>query len=552
MHWWLLALEFCGYTPHALKAFYLVPVLFACAFASCSSSGETTQRFGLRDPQTLIVGRPADAISLDPGRVTDNESVEVAAQVYDTLLRYESGRTDIEPGLAVAWEVSADGTTWTFRLRRGVRFHDGTELNADAVVFSFERQRDPSHPFHRPDATGLPFVYWENTYQNIQSVRAIDALTVEIKIEKPYAPFAANMAMFPVSIVSPTAVRKYGDDFFKNPVGTGPFRFDSWKRDTIVLSRNKEYWGGKPNLKKLVFRTIPNGQQRMVALESELVDIAYSIPPDELQFVALHPELVVHKSPANSVAYLAMNTTRSPFTDIRVRRAVNMAVNKDMVVKLAYQGLAKPAHGPLPETVWGARLASSSDKYNRTQSIALLKEAADEGTFDPQRTHRFFVSFTPRPYLPDPELVANVIRANLKRVGVKTELIVQEFPEHSQSLRRGEHDICLLGWVGDNGDPDNFLYELFVSKNAKAGVARNVAFLSDNELDALLIRGQEDAERLVRESTYQLAQERIGKLAPWVPLAHAEIAVAANRSVAGIAMKPNSHIMYRGVRRVVP
>ena len=521
-----------------------------CVLSGCTNREKSSSLPGARDPLTLIVGRPAGAISLDPGRITDNESVEVTDQIFETLLRYKPGTTEITSGLARYWEVSEDGKTWLFHLRKGVFFHDGMPLNADAVVFSLERQRDAAHPFHKNDNSGLQFLYWANTYRNIRSVEARNQYTVAIEIAEPYAPFAANLAMFPVAIVSPTAVREHGGDFYKHPVGTGPFRFEQWTEDSIVLVRNNQYWGDVPAMRKLIFRTIANGPQRMVALESNLIDMAYAIPPDELQYVKLHPQLAVHKMPADSVAYLAMNTSREPFGDVEVRRAVNMAINKNLVAKLAYQGLATSAGGPLPLSVWGASSTAKAYVYDPKQARRILREAEREGRFDSSKVYKFFVSYTARPYLPDPETVTRILKANLASVGVKTELFVQEFKEHTTSLRNGEHDLCLFGWVGDNGDPDNFLYELFVSANAKRGVARNVAFFKDSVLDELLIDAQRAMNIEERETIYGQAQDRIVKMAPWVPLAYAEIAIASNRTVSGIVTRPNAHVVYREVRRI--
>lgn len=502
-------------------------------------------RPGTHGADTLIVGRPFDAIWLDPARVTDNESVEVTEQIYDRLLNYRPGTHEIEPGLAVAWETSDGGRVWTFKLRPGVRFHDGTPFDADAVVFSFERQRDPNHPFHRDD-----FQYWGGTYHNIVSIEAVDELTVRITIEEPYAPFEANMAMFPVAIVSPAAVRKWGDDYAEHPVGTGPFRLASWTRgDRIVLERNDDYWGGAPQIRTLVFRAIPDARQRLIALESGAIDIAYSIQPEELQFVQLHPDLELHRRPANNVAYLAMNTRHPPFDDVRVRRAANYAINKEPIVKLLYQGQAIAAEGPLPPTQWGYHRVDEPYRYDPARARELLAAAAADGRFRYDQTYTLYAPSTPRPYLPNPQGVARAVRANLADVGIKTELVVQPFDRHLDSVRRGVHDLCILGWVGDNGDPDNFLYVLFDRNNARVGSARNVAFLDDAELHGLLVWAQQSQDREEREHYYARAQRLIHELAPWVPLAHSQVNVAARRDLAGIVIGPSGQIDYKEVRR---
>ncbi len=527
-----------------------------CLVAACdsaspfSSSGAATSAAGgrslARDRDTLIVARPTDAISLDPAVPEDNESVEVVDQIYDKLLRYRTGSNIPEPGLATSWNVSQQGRVWTFQLRRGVKFHDGTPFNADAVVFSLERQRDPFHPFHRHK-----FYYWENVYRNIEKVEKLDEFTVRITIERSYAPFEANLAMFPVAIVSPTALEKWGDDYARHPVGTGPFKFSSWTQgDRIVLERNDDYWGGAPAIKRLVFQVIPDPRQRLIALESGAVDIAYGILPEELQFVELHPALRLYKKAANNVVYLALNTTHPPFDDVRVRRAANYAINKEPIVKLVYQGNAIPADGPLPPTQWGYHKPDERYTYRPERARELLAEAEADGRFDPNREHVFYVPSTPRPYMPNPVAMAQVLSANLADVGIKVKVSFNEFGVHKQALKLGKHDLCLHGWVGDNGDPDNFLFTLFDRDNTVPGHASNVAFFRDPELHGLLVMAQESDSREEREELYARAQELIAREAPWVPIAHSQVSVAARADLTGLVINPQSQVYYRDVRRM--
>jgi peptide/nickel transport system substrate-binding protein len=533
--------------------------LLVCLFAvtACDAGGvfnpldrgPTTRTRSIRpvthDAETIIVGRPGDAISLDPALVTDNESVEIAEQLYDKLLNYRAGTNEVEPGLATSWETSDGGRVWTFHLREGVRFHDGTPFNADAVVFSFERQRDPFHDFYRDD-----YQYWKGTYGNILEIQALDPYTVRISIEEPYSPFEANMAMFPVAIVSPTAVRKYGADYGEHAVGTGPFKLVRWERnERVVLARNPDYWGGAPEIERLVFQTIPDARQRLIALEGGALDIAYSILPEELQFVELHPDLDLHRTPANNVTYLAMNTTHPPFDDVRVRRAANYAINKEPIVKLLYQGQAIAAQGPLPPTQWGYHELVQPYQYDPPKARELLGEAEAEGRFDGSRTYTLYAPSTPRPYVPDPAGVARALQANLADVGIKTQLVMQSFNEHIADARTGAHDLCLLGWVGDNGDPDNFLYVLFDANNTTPGSARNVAFLRDDALHGLLSWAQQESDREQREHYYARAQDLIHETAPWVPLAHSQVNVAARLDLGGLVISPSGIISYKGVLR---
>ena len=531
-----------------LRSAALAPLLLAACDLTGWLGGDQPVAVGRssRDPSTLVVARPADAISLDPARPIDNESIEVIEQVYDRLVHVRPGSTIAEPGLATSWEVTPDGKAWTFHLRRGVHFHDGTPMNADAVVFSLERQRDPRHPFHRPD-----FQYWNSQYRNIVKVEKVDDDTVRVHIDRPYAPFEANMAMYPVSIVSPTAVAAWGDTFAEHPVGTGPFVFERWdKGRQIVLRRNDDYWGEKAALERLAFAVIGDPRQRLVALESGAVDMAMTILPEELQFVELHPGLVPHETPTNSVTYLAMNTRRPPFDDLRVRRAANFAVNKEAIVKLAYQGLAIAADGPLPPTQWGYHKVRATYRYDPAEARRLLAAAATDGHFDPRKVYTLYAPSTPRPYLFDPERVARVLQSNLADVGIQTQLVLRPYAEHDRATQHGEHDFALFGWVGDNGDPDNFLYLLLDRDNAVPGSARNIAFYDDPEVHGLLMVAQGSDDRDDRERLYARVQEKIAEDAPWVPIAHSQVVIVAREDVGSVSLYPTAHVAFARVRRI--
>ena len=504
-------------------------------------------RIGNRSAGTLVVGRASDAISLDPALPTDSDSAEVIFQIYETLVDWEPGTATVVPALATAWSVDESGTVWTFELARGVRFHDGTPFDADAVVFSFERQRDPGHPFHRRD-----FQYWPNSFRNIQRVEKVDDDTVRITIERPYAPFLATMTMFPVSIVSPTAVARWGDEFAEHPVGTGPFRFESWdKKERIVLARNEDYWRRDqvPAMEKLVFEVIEDPRQRLIALESGAIDLAVSILPEELQFVDLHPGLMLHEAAANNVSYLAMNLDRPGLAIREVRRAIAHAINKEPIVHVAFQGIGIPADGPLPPTQWGYHKPRAAYPYDPDEARRLLAAETAAGRWDPTRVLRLYVPANPRPYLPSPERVARAIQANLGEVGVMVDLVFQPFKQHLASTRQGEHDLCLLGWVGDNGDPDNFLQQLD-RDNTQKGSAINVSFYRDPIVHHLLVAAQETDDRLERERLYARVQEQVAEDVPWVPLAHSTVAIAARDDVTGLIVNPTGQTIYRAVRRI--
>jgi peptide/nickel transport system substrate-binding protein len=516
----------------------------ACAAIACLFIG--CNLFGAVEPKTaresaLVVGKARDVIGLDPARVSDDESVEVCEQIYEHLVRYAPDSTAIEPGLAVSWDVFDNGTTWVFKLREGIEFHDGTPMDADAVVFSLERQRDPFHPAHEPD-----FFYWRDQYSYIEKIEKIDRLTVRIKIERSYAPFLSSLAMFPAAIVSPAAVKKWGKAFPKHPVGTGPFRFAAWTPgDRVVLERNDRYWGAPPPLERIVFRSIPDARQRLVALEGGAVEVAFAILPEELQYVKLHPDLTLHHVAVANVAYVAMNTQRPPWNDVGVRQAVNRAVNKVPIVRLLYQGLAVPARGPVPPSLWGYEPDAVDYPYDPAAAKDALVDAAARGAFDPARRYTLYVPRTPRSYLPEPEQVGRVLQRNLEQVGIQVDVIAQEFGAHQADCLAGKHDLCLYGWTADNGDPDNFLKVLLDRDELRVGPEQNIAFYRNAELHGLLTYAEETFDQKERGDFYRRAQIIVAREAPWVPIAHSELLVAARNEVHGLMLHPTSTVYYQ-------
>ena len=501
---------------------------------------------GYRDSDTLIVGRASDARSLDPARPSDFESAEVIMQVFDRLVHYEPGSNQPMPGLATSWTQENAGRSWVFELRRGVTFHDGTPFNADAVVLSVERQLDPGHRHHVDD-----FFYWKQYFANVEAIEKLDEYRVRIDIERTFAPFLANMSIFSMGIISPTALEKYGADIATHPVGTGPFRFASWDNGRVVLERNPSYWGGPSRFRRLVFETVEDPRQRLTALESGAIDIALNVPPEERQFIQLHPRLQLYETKANSVTYLAMNTRRPPFHDVRVRRAVNYSINKGPIVQVLWHGLAKPAHTPVPPSQWGHYQVPEPYDYDPEGARRLLDEATADGVLDPQKVYKLLVPSTSRLYLPSPERLGRAIQANLEDVGLNVEVIAQPYDKHDEAVQSGAHDLCVDGWVGDTGDPDNFLYLLLAGANADpdSGAASNLAFFDDGEVDGMLTYAQEAMDQRSRERDYARVQRLVHELAPWVPLAHSTTGIAARGDIENVRMSISGLIQYRDAYR---
>lgn len=479
---------------------------------------------------TLVFAQAQDAVTLDPHDATDGFSVNNTSNAYDTLVRFKPDSTQVEPSLAESWTVSPDGLVWTLKLRRGVKFHDGTPFNAEAVVFNYERQTDAKHPYHHG-----AFEYAEFTFQNVKSVSAVDAQTVRFTLSAPFAPFITNMAMFSTGIASPTAIKKFGKDFFKNPVGTGPFKFVEWvQKDHVTWEANRDYWAGRPCVDRLIVRGIPDNTVRLLEMEKGTVHMMDQVNPPDYSRIRGNKELVLFTGPGLNVGYVAMNVEKEPFTDVRVRRAVNHAINKAALVRAFYGGIGQPAKNPMPPTIWGYNDAVKPYEYSVAKAKQLLAEAGYPNGFSTE----LWWPNRARPYLTQPPKIAEALQQQLAQAGIRAKLVTFEWGTYLKKTSSAEHPMAILGWIGDNGDPDNFLYVLLDKDNAKKGNASNIAFYGNSAVHDLLIKAQQVSDQNRRAAFYRQAQELIARDAPWAPLVHAARVGAHRRQVQNFFLHP--------------
>ncbi len=471
---------------------------------------------------TFVFGRGADSVGLDPAIVTDGESFRVTRNIYESLLEYKRDSTEVVPGLAERWETSADGLTWKLALRRNVKFHDGTPFNAEAVVFNFERWMLESHPYHK----GV-FEYWKSMFGGfpgfVKSVKASDDGTVEFVLEKPMAPFLANLAMPMFGIASPTAVKKYGDDYFKNPVGTGPFRFKEWRKDDrIVLERNPDYWGEKALLDRVIFRSIIDNSARLLELQAGSIDLMEFLSPDDLPTVKNDANLQLVLRPSMNVGYLWWNVEKEPFGKLEVRRAIGHAINKRAIVDKLFGGIGIAAKNMLPPSLWGYNDAVVDYEYDAAKAREYLAKAALPDGFKT----KLWAMPNPRPYMPQPTKIAEAIQADLKAVGIEAEIVTMDWAAYLAKTRDGEQEMYMLGWTGDNGDPDNFLYWFFGQKETRSRYFNAKA--AELTAKAQAIFNQEERARLYRETQMILKEDAAN-----VPIAHTTPPLAAKKIVKG-------------------
>lgn len=405
---------------------------------------------------TVIFGRGGDSVTLDPSQMLDGESAKVCDMVYDTLVQYRGTTTDIEPALAETWESSADGLTWTFHVRQGVKFHDDTPLNANAVVFSLSRPNALSGSFYK---------------EFISQITAIDDFTVQIDLKTPYAPFLSTMASSENAIVSPAAAMHFGESFGNNPVGTGPFKFVQWDRsDQIVLTANNTHWAGKPEIDRLIFRSIPDNSERYMELQEGKIHIMEFPNPDDLATIRGDTQLELLMQPSLNVGYLAMNMEKPPFDNLKVRLAINHAINKADIIERLYQGTGIPAKSPIPPTLWSYDDSIEDYEYNPELAKQLLAEAGYPNGFETT----LWALPIPRPYIPDGQALAAALQSELRNIGIVANIVTYDWRTYLEKTEVGEHDMAMLGWSA-GGDPDSFFYYL-LSKTTAQKPALNIAF----------------------------------------------------------------------------
>jgi peptide/nickel transport system substrate-binding protein len=460
--------------------------------------------------KTLVIGIAADPTGLDPEAVENNTSGFIMAAIYDSLVRYKTGSTEVEPGVAERWEVTPDGLQYTFHLRPGLKFQDGTTLDAKAYIETIARQLDKSSPIYIYN-TGPVEGYEEFTFGSVESYRASGDLAVEFKMKEPSAGFLNSLAMVWNGIVSPAAAAKYGKDFRSNPVGSGPFTFKEYRpRDQVVLEANENYWRGKPKLARVVYKVLPDPQAALLGLRRGeihiLADVGAAIVP------ALRQEASVNvvTQPGLAVSGVALPCDVKPFDDVRVRRALNLAVDKEAINKALFQGLAVPMTSPLPPAQWGFDPSVKGYGFDPDQAKKLLAEAG----VAPGTRFELLTYNSPRGYNSAGPNLAVAVQGYLRRVGIETDVRQMDMGAFLSTVRSGKYNgLKMQGWTGDNGDPDNFAGTLFGSKQIPIN---NTAHYSNPEVDKLLTEAARETDHAKRVQLYGQIQKMIVDDAPWI------------------------------------
>ncbi len=512
------------------------------AVSGCKSKTTTTSSASTSG-STLVMARAGDSVGLDLARHDDGESLSIGVNILETLVRFKSGTTEIEPSLATAWKISKDGLTYTFDLRKDVQFHDGTPFNADAVVFSFERQMNKNHPAY---ASGAPYKYWENMGMSsiVKEVKKIDDHQITITLHTPNAPFLANMAMQFMSIVSPTALLKTQKAFDQQPVGTGPFTLKSWKKDDqMELEAFSAYWGEKPKVSRVIIRVIPDAQVRMLELKRGSVHMMTYPNPSDIAQMEQDSNLKVLKSEGLNVGYMAFNMKKPPLDKLEVRQAISHAIDRGRIIKEIFQGMGTQAKNPIPPMLLGYANNVADTQYDPEKAKALLQKAGLKNLPKLQ----LWAMPVARDYNPNAKKMAEFIQADLQRVGIPTEIVSYDWGTYLDKIGKGEHDLVLIGWTGDNGDPDNFLMTLWSKDSADQVPTNNYAYYRSELVTNWLKEAQRISDLNQRATLYEKVQVQMANDRPMLPIAHSLNVMPVRAEVSGYDIQPVGDRRFAGV-----
>ncbi|MFQ5413064.1 MAG: ABC transporter substrate-binding protein [Phycisphaerae bacterium] len=506
----------------------------AAADTSCrSNDGDATSPHRAGRAQTLIYGRGNDSRTLDPFMADEGETTLLIDNLYEPLVEFAADSTDVLPCLATAWTVSEDQRTWTFTLRDGVVFHNGDPLTPEDVRFTLDRLFNDDNAYRF--GQNSPYAY---LYEDFDGVRVVDGRRVAVTLNHPSAVCLANLAMFPASIVSKRAVIEHGRDFGNTPAGTGPFMIEQWTpRVKIVVRRFDGYWRDKPAFDRIVFQPIPENAARRARLEKGEIDFMDNVNFADVDALRAAPGVKVLTQIGMNLGFLAINTHKPPLTDVRVRRAIAHAIDKSRINIQAYAGVAETGPNPLPPTIWSYNNDIHDYAYDPDHARRLLRDAG----VAPGTPLEFWTMTNPRPYMPLPQRVAQIIKDNLTAVGFHVVLRPLEWGTYLDRTKRGEQHLALYGWSTDNGDPDNFLYALL---SADTIGSNNICFYDDPRFTDLIDRARRLLDRTERETLYRDAQDIVHRDCPLVPLVYCPQVVATRTRVGGYVVHP------MGIRRL--
>ena len=509
---------------------------------------------GAAGAKTLVYCSEGSPEGFDPALYTAGTTFDASSNaVYNKLMEFAPGTTNPEPGLAESYTVSDDGLEYTFKLRPGVKFQTTDfftptrEMNADDVVFTFERQWKADNPWHQYVA-GAAWEYFNGMGfpDLIQSIEKVDDMTVKFVLKRKEAPFVANLGMDFASIMSKEYADKLQadgkmDQLNQMPLGTGPFEFVGYQQDAVIRFRaNEDYWKGKEKIDDLVFAITTDAAVRYQKLQAGECHIMPYPNAADVAAMKADSNLTVMEQEGLNIAYLAYNTTQAPFDKPEVRKALNMAINKQAIVDAVFQGAASPAKNPIPPTMWSYNDAIEDDKYDPDAAKKMLEDAGVSNL-----SMKVWAMPVARPYMLNARRAAELIQADFQKIGVTVEVVSYEWAEYLERSKAKDRDgAVILGWTGDNGDPDNFLHTLL---GCAAVGGNNRAQWCNEEFDKIVNDAKVQTDQAARTKLYEEAQVVFKREAPWATLDHSLVVMPMRKEVTGYVMSPLGKHFFSGV-----
>ncbi|GAA3910019.1 ABC transporter substrate-binding protein [Gibbsiella dentisursi] len=495
--------------------------------------------------KTLVFCSEGSPEGFNPQLFTTSTTYDASSvPIYNRLLEFKLGTTEVEPGLAESWEVSEDGKTYTFHLRKGVKwqsnkdFKPTRDFNADDVLYTFERQLDPQHPYHKVSGGNYEYFLGMGMQDLIAKIEKVDEYTVRFSLNRTESPFLADLGMDFASVLS----AEYADNMLKagtpekvdlNPIGTGPFQLLQYQKDSRILYKAFDgYWGSKPKIDRLVFSITPDASVRYAKLQKNECQVMPFPNPADLARMKQDKSITVLEKPGLNVGYVAFNVEKKPLDNVKVRQALTLAVNKQAIIEAVYQGAGQPAKNLIPPTMWSYNNAVQDYTYDPAKAKELLKEAGLPDGFSID----LWAMPVQRPYNPNARRMAEMIQSDWAKIGVQAKIVSYEWGEYLKRAKDGEHQTVMMGWTGDNGDPDNFFATLFSCAAAKDG--SNYSRWCYKPFEDLIQPARAEANHDKRVALYQQAQVVMHDQAPALLVAHSTVYEPVRKEVKGYVVDP--------------